>query len=288
MDADLRMMLDMEVRPLVIDNGSGAMKAGFAGEDSPRCIIPTVLARDVPHTEDTSSSLKEELNRSGSFQGKKGRLEKKRNSISASRQVQEKSDDGGANSVKVEWNLIGDEAMGIDRSNGSISASAMSYSFNANSIKNFGHVSKLGSNRDEAHISDLLYPMVQGKVDIDAWDKMEKIFDSIFSHPKINSTPETQNILLSEASENGKDHRERMAEIMFEKYKVAGLYFSLQPVLSLYAQGRTTGLVLDVGHHLMQAVPVYEGFALNHAIHRSHFGGADLTEYMKEMLRNVS
>ena len=79
-----------------------------------------------------------------------------------------------------------------------------------------------------------------------------------------------------------------MAEIMFEKYKVAGLYFSLQPVLSLYAQGRTTGLVLDVGHHLMQAVPVYEGFALNHAIHRSHFGGADLTEFMKEMLRNVS
>jgi actin-related protein len=35
----------MEVTPIVIDNGSGMVKAGFAGEDSPSCVFPSIIGR---------------------------------------------------------------------------------------------------------------------------------------------------------------------------------------------------------------------------------------------------
>ncbi len=34
-----------EVDSLVVDNGSGKIKAGFAGDDAPRAVFPTVVGR---------------------------------------------------------------------------------------------------------------------------------------------------------------------------------------------------------------------------------------------------
>jgi actin-related protein len=42
--------------------------------------------------------------------------------------------------------------------------------------------------------------------------------------------------------------REKMVQIMFESFNVAGLYAVEQAVLSLYAMGRITGVAIDVGH----------------------------------------
>lgn len=50
-----------------------------------------------------------------------------------------------------------------------------------------------------------------------------------------------------------------MTRIMFETFKVRALYISVQEVLSLHASGRTTGIVVDVGHEVTHAVPIYEG-----------------------------
>jgi actin-related protein len=46
---------------------------------------------------------------------------------------------------------------------------------------------------------------------------------------------------------------------MFEKFSVPAMYVAIQAVLSLYASGRTTGIVLDSGDGVTQNVPVYEG-----------------------------
>lgn len=38
-------MCDDEVAALVIDNGSGMCKAGFAGDDAPRSVFPSLVGR---------------------------------------------------------------------------------------------------------------------------------------------------------------------------------------------------------------------------------------------------
>ena len=69
-----------------------------------------------------------------------------------------------------------------------------------------------------------------------------------------------------------------MTEIMMESFHVPAMYVAIQAVLSLYASGRTTGIVLDIGDGVAHAVPVYEGFSMPHAIGRLDVAGRDVTE----------
>lgn len=41
--------MEDEVAALVIDNGSGMCKAGFAGDDAPRAVFPSIVGRPRHH-----------------------------------------------------------------------------------------------------------------------------------------------------------------------------------------------------------------------------------------------
>ena len=179
---------------IVIDNGTCMTKAGFAGDDAPRKVFPTVITRPEPGT---------------------GRV------------------------------YVGDSALAIR-----------------------GRLSPQ-------------YPIKRGV--LQSWDGMEKLWRHTFDN-ELRISPEEHPILLAEAPMTTKANREKTTHIMFETFSVPMMYMSPAASLALYSNGETTGLVIDIGGAVARAVPIYEGFILNHAINILDIGGADLTNYMMKLL----
>eukprot|EP01083_Nonionella_stella_P192391 711196_1 len=116
------------------------------------------------------------------------------------------------------------------------------------------------------------------------WDFMEKIWHHTF-YNELRVAPEEHPVLMTEAPLNPKANREKMTQIMFETFDVPQFYVSIAAVLSLYASGRMTGIVLDSGYDVTHAVPICEGYALPHAIQRADFGGGNVNEHLMKLLK---
>lgn len=200
-------------QPIVLDNGSGNIKAGFAGEEKPRVHQPSIVGRPK-------------------YQ-------------------------------KIMAVALADESVS-----------------KYNNIEAY-----VGSSaRQNRGLLRLKYPIEHGIVN--DWEDMERLWHYTFTK-ELKTAPEEHPLLVTEAPLNPRANRDHMCQIMFETFNIPCVYVSVQAVLSIYALGRTTGVVLDSGDGVSHVVPVYNGFSLPTAIKRMDLGGRDVTDHLAFLIRQM-
>nr|XP_043623163.1 actin-3-like [Erigeron canadensis] len=125
------------------------------------------------------------------------------------------------------------------------------------------------------------YPITNGRVT--NWEDMEILLHHTF-YNELHVEPKDRPVLLTEPPMNPKNDKEQMTEMMFEKFDVPAMYVSNQSVMSLFASGITTGVVVESGHGVTHTVPIYQGSALPYATFQFNLAGHELTEYMHKII----
>lgn len=127
---------------------------------------------------------------------------------------------------------------------------------------------------------EISYPMSNGMVT--NWEDMRHVWEHTF-YDKLEVDPKKCKVMLTEPPMNPKRNRELMLQEMFEHFGFQGVYIAIQAVLTLYAQGLMTGVVVDSGDGVTHIVPVYQGFALPIPA-RLDVAGRSITKYLIKLL----
>ncbi|KAL3811059.1 hypothetical protein ACHAXA_004570 [Cyclostephanos tholiformis] len=244
-------------QPIVIDCGSATMKAGFAGGTKPKVLIGTKVGRTKHQRVMPGGALEGEEHRvttssssSGGGGGGKRRQASMRHTSTGGGVPESRRTSSGVNWTNIAarscWNVPW--FAGASRTGDGMPWSC--------SGRGGGGGLRLGAR-----------------------------YGHIYSKSNLNAKFDEHPVLLTEPPHNPTSHRERLAEIFFETFRSPALFLAPPAVLGLYASGRTTGVVLDVGEGVTHCIPVYEGYALPHSIVRSDLAGIDVTDRLRLLLR---
>ncbi|KAG8471598.1 hypothetical protein CXB51_036912 [Gossypium anomalum] len=211
-----------EVSAIVIDLGSHTCKAGYAGEDAPKAVFPSVVGCiDQMDADDDKENNDSETN----------------------------NNNADSNKPKGKRRLyVGSQALGFRRDH-----------------------------------MEVVSPLKDGVV-VD-WDIVDSIWDHALKDCLLVD-PKEHPMLLAEPSSNTQQQRERTAELMFEKYKVPALFLAKNAVLTSFASGRATSVVVDSGGGSTTVAPVHDGYVLQKAVSSSPIGGEFLTDCLMKSLES--
>ncbi|XP_064595283.1 uncharacterized protein LOC135461926 isoform X2 [Liolophura sinensis] len=128
----------------------------------------------------------------------------------------------------------------------------------------------------------LEYPIKRGVVT--DWDTMEEFWKHMY-YNELRAAPEEHPVLITEPPLNPKSNREKMIEIFFESLEVPAFYVTIPAILSCYASGRGSGIILDIGDSVSHVMPIYEGYTIPQVIDRINLGGQDITDYLGRLIQ---
>jgi actin-related protein 2 len=129
---------------------------------------------------------------------------------------------------------------------------------------------------------EINYPVENGIVN--NWEDMKHIYTYLFGPKKMNLDTTNAKILLTEAPLNPVKNRATMLEVMLDQFQFYECSLAYQAILTLYAQGILTGVVVDIGDGVTHICPVIDGFCLQNAIARLNIAGRDITRYLIRLL----
>ncbi|BGP16247.1 hypothetical protein JCM10213_007688 [Rhodosporidiobolus nylandii] len=188
-----------EVGAIVLDIGSSTVRAGYAGEDTPKCVFPS------PYFSVPSSS--------------------------------------------------------------------------ADSPPTFIHGNNIHLYRPHATV----HTFVQDGIVTD-WDAAGRAVEHALTDRMRLKTLEEFPLLATEASWNTKENKEKMCEMAFEKWSAPAYYAVDKAVMSAFAAGKGSALIVDIGEELATVTPIYDGFVLRKAVQKQPTGGALISELLLNSL----
>ena len=116
---------------------------------------------------------------------------------------------------------------------------------------------------------------------LDDWDEAVAAWRRVFT--ALSVEPQQRSVLVCEPMYSPKAHREALARLLLDSLGVAAMHFAAQPLLALYASGRTTGVVVDLGETQACVVPVFEGWIMPQGVRRFGITCDRLTAWTAEL-----
>lgn len=120
---------------------------------------------------------------------------------------------------------------------------------------------------------------------IENWDQMERLWSSIYSRNELGLDSSEYPAFLTESAQSPVNQTLRMGQTFFERFSVPAFFVAPQSLLSMYASGKGSGVVVDVGDGVTTCYPVFDGFTLTPKVRRADIGGSDITQYLQLLLR---
>jgi actin beta/gamma 1 len=130
-------------------------------------------------------------------------------------------------------------------------------------------------------LPDNIHPIQNGQ--IKNMDVLENVWKYTFSEGlKVQSA--ARNVLVTIPIKVLKHEKEVITQIMFETFSVENFYISVQPSLTMYSVGSTTGVAIDSREDLTTILPVVDGFHMPYTASTINYGGGAVTDYLIQLL----
>jgi len=90
-------------------------------------------------------------------------------------------------------------------------------------------------------------------------------------------------LLMTEAPWNASKNREKAIEVVMENWGCPAFWLSRTPVLSAFAAGKASALVIDVGGSNTSVTAIHDGLVLKRSVQKSPVGGLWLSAQIRSM-----